>query len=139
MNINLNEHTNLETQADAVIYFLQKLDIEMVDDILDDTRTYQDFKKHIFIQKLGNALDEFILAGDTFLKCYPGFCNAELCNYKCSGYCFLGNNSNCFFTLIIDVKEGIVQDIYECSNFKHLEPDLKKRKRIRIDDVSFPF
>ena len=139
MNLIQVEANQLKSQSGAVVYFLQRLDIEMVNDILDENRTYQDLKKHIFIQKLGNALDEFISAGDTFLNCYRGYCNAEICNYKCSGYSFVGNNSNFYMDLIIDVKEGVVHDIYECSDFKHLEPVIKKRKRIRIDNSSFPF
>ncbi len=42
--------TKLITQVDAIIYFIQKLDAEMVSDILDDNLTYQEFPKHIFIQ-----------------------------------------------------------------------------------------
>ena len=139
MNINLNEYNSLKTQADAIIYFLKRLDTEMVSDILDNNRTYQDFEKHIFIQKLGNALDEFISAGDTFLNCYSGFCNAEICNYKCSGYSFIGNNSNFYIDLIIDVKDGIVHDMYECSDFKQIESGTKKRRRIKIDNSTFQF
>jgi len=132
MELNVLRHNKLKTQADAVLYFLQRMDIEMVSDILDDDRTYQDFKKYIFIHKLGNALDEFIAAGDTFLNCYSGFCNAEICNYKCPGFSFIGNNSKNYFDLIIDIKEGVVHDIYECSEFKNLETGFKKNKRIKI-------
>lgn len=137
--MNFTNYIKLKTQEDAVIYFLQKQDIEMVNDILDETCTYQDFKKHIFIQKLGNALDEFISAEDTYLNCYSGYCNAEICNYKCSGNSFIGNCSNFYMDLIIDVKEVVVYDMYECSDFKPLEPVVKKRKRIRIDNSPVPF
>jgi hypothetical protein len=41
--------------------------------------------------------------------------------------------------LIINVKEGVVHDIHECSDFKHLERVIKKCKRIRIDNSLFPF
>ncbi len=133
MELNVLQHNKLKTQADAILYFLQRMDIEMVNDILDDNRTYQDFKKYIFIHKLGNALDEFIGAGDTFLNCYSGFCNAEICNYKCSGFSFIGNNSKNYFDLIIDIKGGIVHDIYECSEFKNLETGFQKKQRIKID------
>jgi hypothetical protein len=127
----------LVTQADAIIYFLQKLDIEMVSDILDDNRTYQDFKKYIFIHKLGNALSEFIAAGDTFLNCYSGFCNAEICNYKCSGFSFIGNNSKNYLNLIIDIKDGIVHDMYECSIFKNHISGIEKSHKIKIDKSYF--
>jgi len=86
-----------------------------------------------FPHKLGNALNEFIAAGDTFLNCNTGFCNAEICNYKCSGFSFIGNHSKNYFDLIIDIKAGTVHDIYECSKFKNLETGVQKKNRIKID------
>ena len=129
----------LDKQADAVLYFLQGLDIEMVNAVLEDNRTYQDFEKHVFIQKLDYALDEFIQAGDTYLNRYPGHCNSEICNYKCKGFTLIGNNSGHFFDLIIDIKDGVVLDIYECTLFKCLAKGLSKNNRIVIDKSRFPF
>ncbi len=43
MHIKIVQELDLKTQAGAVIYFLQKIDIDMVSDILYDNRTYQDF------------------------------------------------------------------------------------------------
>ncbi len=136
----MNSHVTIakiQTQADAILYFLQRLDIEMVSDILDDNRTYQDFKKYIFIHKLGNALSEFIAASDTFLNCYSGFCNAEICNFKCSGFSFIGNNSKNYLNLIIDIKDGIVFDMYECSSFKNNVSGIEKSHQIKIDKSYF--
>jgi len=125
----------VKTQADAIIYFLQKLDIEMVDDILYDNITYQDFKKGIFIQKLGVALDEFIGSGDDFLRCYKGFCKEKLCGYRCDGYSFIGNHSNNYMDLIIKVENGQVLDMYECSSFKNLDHPLNKKRRVVIHKI----
>ena len=121
---------SLHTQADAVIYFFQRLDIDMVSDILEDNRTYQDFVKPLFIHKLGNAFDEFRKAGDIFLQCHSGFCNSNLCNYKCSGFSFTGNFSGNYLDMIIEIKDGIVQDMYECSEFKMQQKGIKKNKRV---------
>ncbi len=88
MKVEIQKYNNLKTQADAVIHFLQVMDVEMVSDILDSNRTYQDFEKSLFIHKLGNALNKFLEAGDTFLNCHSGFCNSELCNYRCTGFSF---------------------------------------------------
>jgi hypothetical protein len=129
----------LDKQADAVLYFLQGLDIEMVNAVLEDNRTYQDFEKHVFIQKLDYALDEFIQVGDTYLNRYPGHCNSEVCNYKCKGFTFIGNNSGNYFDLIIVIKEGVVQDIYECSLFKCFNQLVSKNNRIEIDKSVLPF
>lgn len=127
----LNE---LKTQLDGVIYFLQQLDIEMIDSILDSHRTYQDFYKHVFINKLGHALDQFINSGDTYLNCYSGFCNSEICNYQCKGFSFVGNHSGKYLDLIIDSKDGVVQDMYECNVFRNSDKGVVKGKRVLIDN-----
>lgn len=139
MQIKILQEIDLKTQAGNIIYFLQRMDIEMINDLLDDKYTYQEFKKSVFILKLDQALDEFISNGDTFLNCYTGFCDSEICNYKCSGYSFVGNNSGYYMDLIIEVKDGFVCDMCECAKFKTLETGVKKRKRIRIDNSPLPF
>ena len=137
MESNIQTYNNLKTQADAVLYFLQHLDIDMVNAVLEEDRVYQEFEKHIFIRKLDYALDEFIQAGDTFLNRYNGFCNSEECNYKCKGYTFIGNNSGHYFDLIIDIKDGVVEDIYECTLFKCLNDSVSKNLRIEIEKFYF--
>ena len=53
----MNNNTKLKTQAQAVVHFIEQLDIEMVDTLLDDTLEYQDMEKNIFINKLGDAFN----------------------------------------------------------------------------------
>lgn len=129
----------LETQEDAVLYFLQRLDCAMVSDVLDDGRTYQNFTKPLFIKKLDVALDAFIAAGDTYLNRYKGTCNSQKCNFNCAGYSFVGNTSGNYFDLIIDIRDGIVQDIYECSDFNCDSTSVVKRRRIELDSSDIPF
>jgi len=43
----------MKTQSDAVLHFLQQLDIGMIESALEPNRTYQNFDKYTFIQKLG--------------------------------------------------------------------------------------
>ena len=139
MESNIQTYKDIKTQSDAVLHFLQHLDIEMIDSVLEPNRTYQDFEKYTFVQKLGYALDEFIQSGDTYLNSFSGQCNSEICNYKCKGFTFIGNNSGNYFDLIIDIKEGVVQDIYECSLFKCFNQLVSKNKRIEIDKSALPF
>ena len=139
MELEVKKYDHLKTQADAVLHFLQNLDIEMVSDILEDGRTYQDFEKHIFIKKLDYAFYEFIKAGDTFLYRYSGVCNTTFCNFNCKGFTFIGNNSSQYFDLIIDIKDGVVLDIYECTAFKSDYGELTKNNRIEIDRNYIPF
>ena len=139
MESNIQTYKDIKTQSDAVLHFLQHLDIEMIDSVLEPNRTYQDFEKNTFVQKLGYALDEFIQSGDTYLNRFPGQCNSEICNFKCKGFSFIGNNSGNYFDLIIDIKEGVIQDIYECSLFKCFNQLVSKNKRIVIDKSDLPF
>lgn len=127
----------LHTQADAIIYFFQRLDIDMISDVLEDNQTYQDFEKPLFVHKLGNAFTEFMKAGDTFLLCHTGFCNSKLCNYKCNGFSFTGNFSGNYLDMIIVIKDGIVQDMYECSEFKMQIKGIDKKNRILIQTSQF--
>lgn len=135
----MERNIKLETQVDAVVYFIQKLDIDMIDDILDPSKSYQNFEKPIFIHKLGIAFSKFIELGNNFLETSKGFCDSEICNYKCSGYSFVGNNSGHYLNLIIDVKNDLIRDIYECSEFSLSEDGKKFRnsKRIEIDNFDF--
>ena len=130
----------IKTQADAFVYFLQRLDMEMVNDILDE-HTYQDFEKSVFINKLGIAIDEFMKSGDTFLNCYNGYCNSKDCNFNCSGFKFIGNKSRKYMSLIIEIKEGKVIDAYECGDFKAKShsPDIGVRVMINKFELSTDF
>ena len=139
MESNTQTYKYIKTQSDAVLHFLQQLDIEMIDAVLEPNRTYQDFEKNIFVQKLGYALDEFIKSGDTYLNRFPGHCNLEICNYKCKGFTFIGNNSGNYFDLIIDIKEGVVHDIHECRVFKCFNEIVSKNRYIEIHKPEFPF
>ena len=104
----MKQTTKLKTQAQAVVYFIQQLDIEMVDSLLDDSLEYQDMRKDLFINKLGHAFNEFIEAGDTFLISTKGFCDSVICNYQCNGLSFVGNTSGNFIDLIIEIEEGVL-------------------------------
>jgi hypothetical protein len=139
VSLNENGTVALKTQTDALLYFLQHLDIAMVSSVLEDKRIYQNFGKPLFIKKLKDALDEFIEAGDTYLNRYKGSCNSKSCNYKCKGYSFVGNNSGNYFDLIIDVKDGVVNDIYECFSFKCEDEGIHKNEHIVVDKSDDPF
>lgn len=129
----------LKTQADAVLYFLQHLDVTMVSNILNDKQTYQNFEKPLFIKKLSDALDEFIEAGDTYLNRYEGVCNSRTCNFNCKGFSFVGNKSEDYLDLIIDTQDGVVLDIYECFSFKCENQEIKKNEYIGLDKSDYPF
>jgi hypothetical protein len=131
---NFSNH-KLDNQAEALIHYIKHLDIDMVETLLDDELTYQDFPKSTFIQKFDVAFDEFIQAGDIELDINNGFCSEFVCNNQCSGYRFSSKSSGLYFDLIIDIEDGKVKDIYECSSFLCLSSDTKSKKRVRIDKI----
>ncbi len=139
METSVKTYRNIQSQSDAVLHFLQNLDIDMIDAVLEDNRTYQELEKHVFIQKLGYAFDEFINAGDKFLNLHPGFCNSKICNFKCAGFSFIGNNSGNYLDLIVDIKEGVVHDIYECTKFKCFDGIVPKNRCIYLDNSELSF
>lgn len=128
---------NLNSQADAIIHHIKNLDIDMIETLLDDELTYQDFPKITFIQKFEIAIDEFIQAGDKELSISNGFCNEFICNNQCSGYRFSSKSSGFYFDLIIEIEDGKVKDIYECKSFMCLSSDTNANKRVRIDRRDF--
>ena len=112
------------------------MDLEMLDLLLDDSRTYQEFTKRLFLSKLGRAFDEFRRAGDSFLTIHRGKCCSAACGLNRGGYSFVGSVSGNYMDLIIRVRKGIVQDIYECHSFNTRQEPPERGKQIRIDDPS---
>jgi hypothetical protein len=137
IHLDENAKVPLQTQADAVLYFLQRLDVDMIGTILEEQRTYQDFNKAVFIKKLAVAIDLFIENGNTYLNRHEGFCNSKICNFNCKGFSFIGNKSGHYFDLIIDIKDGVVHDIYECTSFESAKKEKSLDYRIPIDDDPF--
>lgn len=133
MEPNISNSPGLQSQPFAIVYFIQRMDIEMVNDILKDGRTYQDKEKSVFVHKLGIAFDRFAEAGDTFLDCYKGFCNSQECNFKRTGYSFIGNHSHNYLDMIFIIKEEVIHDLYECGSFRIMDSGIEKRERVYID------
>ena len=133
--------SQIKTQADAVVDFICKMHIEMIDAILDPDRTYQGFPKDAFIKKLLAAFNEFVNTGDTYLHCYAGHCGGKTCcNYGSKGFSFIGHYSGNYMNLLIDVENGVVQDINECGGFLTTEDsNMPINNRIYINEIDFDF
>jgi hypothetical protein len=128
----------LRTQADAVRYFIQTMDIEMLYLILDDEITYQDFPRNEFLLKLERVIADFKNNGDTFLQAIEGRCGQ--CSKDKSGFLFVGNNSKMYMNLLFDLSNGQIKDLYECSSFKTNFERQNFTKRLWIDDLGeLPF
>lgn len=132
----------LHTHEEAVLWFISRLDWEMVSDLLDEDRTYQDFPKWEFINKLRNVFEKFTSQGDTHLLIFPGRCNGySCCNFKTGGYIFYGNRTKDYFNLIFELDDNqYVTDMYQCFKFKTtLEPKFASGRPIFINDFIEPF
>ena len=112
---NQSMSTKPTTQSEAVIYYIQEMDLEMVELILEDDKTYQDVSKSTFIETLGNVFNIFRHNKNTKLVGHPGFCNSDICPNACKGgYSFVGNHSKHRIDIIMEVKKGNVMDIFQC-------------------------
>ena len=121
-----------KTQYEAIVYFMARLDIEMVSDILDHDKTYQDFPKYIFINKLANAFEKFHQSGDKTLTLYRGRCAG--CSRGCRGFTFQGSKG-LFMDILFLIDNGRIKDIYECSTFVNEQKLLRKLIRVEIDPI----
>ncbi|MES2565497.1 MAG: hypothetical protein V4565_01445 [Bacteroidota bacterium] len=128
----------ISNQTQAIQHFIERMDIEMIDAFLDNNKTYQDFKKYLFISKLQKAFEQFSDSGDTHLFSIEGKCNS--CDKTKTGYSFIGNNSNKYMNVIFDVTDGKINDLYECSDFQNHKSNLILKERVHIDDdFELPF
>lgn len=107
------------TKKDTIIHYFSKMDIDMLELLLDDNKTYQEATKETFLQKLNtNVFEEFKRSGDTELVPYEGVCNSKNCKKGCSGVLFVGSVTKNHSAYIFEENQEEINDIYYCSDFK---------------------
>lgn len=130
---NNNQHVP-QNQLEAFLYYMAKLDNGMLSEILEDSRTYQDTTKELFMERLTEVLEKFKEWGeDTLLEAIPGVCSNKKCNIGCCGYAFEGNCSGLHLDLIIEKSNGQILDIFDCSEFKTDTKELDPDKSLSIE------
>ena len=100
------------------------MNIDMLDLVLDDSKTYQDVSKDLFLKNLDKLFTRFKEKKDSYLLAFPGICSAEICNKGCTGFGFVGNHSKSHTAFIFDGDETQVNDIYICNSFESERKDL---------------
>lgn len=120
-----------ETYHEAIVYYIATLDSEMLHDILDDTRAYQDMFKEDFIKKIDLAFERFKQAGDTILEIYPGACSS--CNKGVTGFSFVGK-SGLYMNILFKFEGSEIVDIFECHSFKNCHKVEGKSFKVWIDN-----
>ena len=129
----MNKKYNIKNQSDAIKHFIEQMDIEMIEAFLDENKTYQDMQKDKFLIKLNGVFDKFKSAGDNFLIPYKGKCNN--CFKDKIGYTFIGNYSFCYISIIIDIANGTINDMFECSDFANNDQNLLLNKKLYLDNL----
>jgi len=134
-NYSINGY-ELHTQADAVRHFIQKMDINMLQLVLED-KLYHGLTKKVFLEKLELAFAIFKLTNNEELEAWNISCCVESCILECRrGYLFVGNQTPYALPLIIITKNGIVQNILECNNLKmdNVDKETALYHSIHLDD-----
>jgi hypothetical protein len=119
----------------GLVEAISKMDMKMIDLILEDERSYQNTSKIIFLEKLNDIFTEF-KTEDTNLLTYDGKCCSNECsNTHKKGVLFKGNISEREFNLIIEESEiGTINDIYNCNEFCTTNKDVKREaEEIQLD------
>lgn len=135
----IRDAQELNTHLGCVLYHLQRFDIKMVADLLQDDLTYMDCTKDVFIEQLSSVLKYFEEDGDTYLNRIPGYCDSKDCNYMKAGFSFVGNKSKQYMDLIFEIENDLIADICECTEFKCSEMSFDGRFKITVDKNNLPF
>lgn len=133
----MNSDKKIENQKDAIIHFISKFDLEMIDAILDEQYNYNDYGKEELLYNLKVVFEQFTEEGDTFLEVHYNSCDCSFSNSCNQAVTFIGNESKRYLDLLIETKEGHVVDIYECTSMQDENISNLKSKRIFLDETPF--
>jgi len=118
------------TQRDAFVHFFKRMDLEMIDLILE-RETYMEISKSKFIGRLEQAFDKFKGFSDLHLKENHGTCLGRGCDHFLDRAIeFVGNRSGYRLSLVLVVKDGKIEDISECAKFRAKNINTSERKMI---------
>jgi hypothetical protein len=121
--------TQIKTQyvlsyKNEIINAITELDIDLLDAILDNDKTYMEVSKDLFIKTLSKEFDVLKKQGVTkFEKVSKGTCNK--CYKGCNGYTFLTKNND-YLDLLFKEENNEIVDLFRCSDFKNEENLIKK-------------
>ena len=107
------------SEKQQLIQAFKSLDFEALHNILDNKRSYMDVSKDLFLSKLKQEIDRYIVL-NFFEKVIEGTC--DQCNKGCKAYKFTAENLPSL-NLFFEENEGIVTDIYLCNALKVDTPD----------------
>lgn len=132
--IDIKKEANLTSQYDALVYYMETMDIDKINEVLDNQK-YSHKAKPEFIKSLNGVFEVFKDAGNTSLQAVSGVCKG--CNFGCKGYSFIGNNDNSHLDLAFEFENDRIKDMCDCSNFATSAG--KKGMRVNLDPDNYPF
>ncbi len=105
------------------------MNIDAINLILDDNRSYFDAPKDLFIETLNKQFEYQKFQGvSQFEKVEKGIC--QKCFVGCFGYSFLTKNND-YLDIIIEEEEGRIIDLTQCTKFKN-DVEVLKNKQIYL-------
>ncbi len=142
--IKLYEVVAANTIADkhfkAVVKAIENMNHLRLCFLLDERKTYQNFPKHEFLNKLVAVFEKFYELGDDQLLSYKGSCGSKTCgNYSMPGYRFEGNYSGAYINLIFEYYDNELIDICECNDLACERLNLNVQDRIYLDQDKYGF
>lgn len=132
--IDIKKEVNLTSQYDALVYHMEMMDIDKINEVLDNQK-YSHKAKPEFIKLLKGVFEVFKDAGNTSLHAVSGVCKG--CNFGCKGYSFIGTNDNSHLDLAFEFENDRIKDMCDCSNFATSAG--KKGMRVNLDPDNYPF
>lgn len=109
------------------------MDISKLELLLNDSYTYQDAEKNIFLEKLEELFEEFKSFNDSQLILEEGKCIDNYCeNCSCTGYALIGNNSMNHSDFIFKETKDDFIEIFYCDGFEIDNNDIELNDSIVI-------
>lgn len=133
----MNTDNKIQSHKEAVIYFISRLDLEMLDAILDEQYNYNDYGKEELLYNLRIVFEQFEEGGDAFLEVHKSSCDCSLKNESHNAVTFIGNSSKRFLDLIVQCEKDKVVDVFECASMKNHDNSIQKGERIFLDEIPF--
>ena len=96
-----------------IVTAFAEMDIEKLVELLDEEIEYQDTGKWRFLAIIKKQFQNFKKEGDTYLFQQPSRCLG--CSYGRFGFVFTGNESMKMWSLVFQIENGFLTDIYECN------------------------
>jgi uncharacterized protein YfbU (UPF0304 family) len=112
-------------------YYFSRFDIEGIDKLLNDYKSYDGVTKERYLNLITNTIDDLKSKGITSLTDYPGICNG--CIKNCNGFSFIDNDTGLYVDIIVEVKNKEITNFMECYDLMN-ESSITKKQRIVIKE-----